>query len=74
MKKVTLLAALVLSTAAFSQKIKITELHISNGSGFGGQINGSIDDFKPWLQTRVFWQWTLVNTIHKDSQHTRLLV
>ena len=46
MKKVTLLAALVLSTAAFSQKIKITELHISNGTGFGGQINGSIDDFK----------------------------
>jgi hypothetical protein len=46
MKKVTLLAALVLSTAAFSQKIKITELHISNGTGFGGQINGSLDDFK----------------------------
>lgn len=46
MKKVTLLAALVLSTAVFSQKIKITELHISFGSGFGGQINGSIDDFK----------------------------
>jgi hypothetical protein len=46
MKKVTLLAALVLSTAAFSQKIKITELHILNGTGFGGQINGSIDDFK----------------------------
>lgn len=46
MKKVTLLAALVLSTAAFSQKIKISEIHISNGTGFGGQINGSIDDFK----------------------------
>jgi hypothetical protein len=46
MKKVTLLAALVLSTAGFSQKIKITEIHISNGSGIGGQVNGSIDDFK----------------------------
>ena len=46
MKKVTLLAALALSTAAFSQKMKITELHISNGTGIGGQINGSIDDFK----------------------------
>ncbi len=46
MKKVTLLAALVLSTAAFSQKIIITELHISNGTGYGSKINGSIDDFK----------------------------
>lgn len=46
MKKVTLFAALVLSSVSFAQKIKITELHISNGTGFGGQINGSIDDFK----------------------------
>lgn len=46
MKKATLLAALILSTAAFSQNLKISEIHISNGTGFGGQINGSIDDFK----------------------------
>jgi hypothetical protein len=46
MRKISLIAALTISGMALSQKIKITELHISNGTGFGGQINGSIDDFK----------------------------
>lgn len=45
MKKVTLLAALVLSTAAFSQKIKISEIHISNGSGSMGTQDGTLSDF-----------------------------
>lgn len=45
MKKATLFAALVLSTAAFSQKIKITELHISNGSGSTGSQDGTLSDF-----------------------------
>jgi hypothetical protein len=45
-RKISLIAALVISGMAISQKIKITELHISNGTGFGGQMNGSIDDFK----------------------------
>ena len=45
MKKVTLIAALVLSTAAFSQKIKITELHISSGSGSTGIQDGTLSDF-----------------------------
>ena len=45
MKKVTLLAALVFSTAAFSQKIKISEIHISNGSGSMGTQDGNLTDF-----------------------------
>jgi len=45
MKKVTLLAALVLSTAAFSQKLKISEIHISNGSGSMGTKDGTLSDF-----------------------------
>jgi len=46
MRKISLVAALAISGMAFSQKIKITEINISNGTGLGGQINGSIDDFK----------------------------
>jgi hypothetical protein len=46
MRKISLIAALAISGMAISQKIKITEIHISNGTGLGGQINGSIDDFK----------------------------
>lgn len=45
MKKVTLLAALVLSTAAFSQKLKISEIHISSGSGSMGTKDGTLTDF-----------------------------
>jgi hypothetical protein len=46
MKKVTLLAALVLSTAAFSQNLKISEIHISSGTGSLGQQQGNLSDFK----------------------------
>ena len=46
MRKISLIAALAISGMSLSQKIKITEIHISNGTGLGGQINGSIDDFK----------------------------
>jgi hypothetical protein len=46
MRKISLIAALAISGMAISQNIKITELHISNGTGLGGQINGSINDFK----------------------------
>ena len=46
MKKMTLLAVLVLSTAAFSQNLKISELHISSGTGNNGLQQGSIADFK----------------------------
>jgi hypothetical protein len=45
MKKVTLLAALILSTAAFSQNLKISEIHISNGSGSMEAQNGTLTDF-----------------------------
>ena len=45
MKKVTLLAALVLSTAAFSQKMKISEIHISSGNGSLGTQDGTLSDF-----------------------------
>jgi hypothetical protein len=45
MKKVTLIAALVLSTAAFSQKIKISEIHISSGNGSMEAQNGTLSDF-----------------------------
>jgi hypothetical protein len=37
MKKATLIVALILSSAAFSQKnLKISEIHISSGSGSMG--------------------------------------
>lgn len=45
MKKVTLLAALALSTAAFSQNLKISEIHISSGSGSMGSQQGTLSDF-----------------------------
>ena len=46
MKKVTLMAALIISGAAFSQNLKISEINISSGSGSLGQEKGSLSDFK----------------------------
>lgn len=46
MKKMTLIAAFIISGAAFSQNLKISEFHISSGSGNGGLQQGSIADFK----------------------------
>ena len=45
MKKVTLLAALALSTAAFSQNLKISEILISSGSGSMRTEDGTLSDF-----------------------------
>ncbi|MEI8116780.1 MAG: hypothetical protein WCH03_04520 [Flavobacteriia bacterium] len=45
MKKATLLAALILSTAAFSQNLKISEIHISSGSGSMETQDGTLSDF-----------------------------
>jgi hypothetical protein len=46
MKKATLIVALILSSAAFSQKnLKISEIHISSGSGSMGTQDGTLSDF-----------------------------
>mgnify|MGYP000147020265 CR=1 FL=1 len=45
MKKATLFAALVLSTAAFSQNLKISEIHISSGTGSMRGQDGTLSDF-----------------------------
>jgi hypothetical protein len=45
MKKISLFAALVLSAAAFSQKLTISEIHISSGNGSLGTQDGTLTDF-----------------------------
>jgi hypothetical protein len=46
MKKVTLMAALMIGGSAFSQKLKISEVNISSGTGTLGQQNGSLANFQ----------------------------
>ena len=45
MKKLTLITAFMISGLAFSQNLKISEIHISNGSGSIGSQNGTLTDF-----------------------------
>ena len=46
MKKATLFAAILMSSSAFTQKVSISEIHISSGSGTSNASIGSMDDFK----------------------------